>query len=163
MLTQSKSHGQCPIAALLSLMIAVPALAHHSFAAFDMTRTVTLAGTVKEFDWFNPHTAIVVLASDNMGKLKEYRFEGAPPAVLLGSGWTKGTLHFGDHISVEYHPRKDGGRGGTYIAVTLPNGKHLEARGAFFFGANSPESTPGATAEPDKVASPKSAGEGKSP
>lgn len=134
-------------------MRAAPIQAHHSFADYDMTRTVTLSCSVKEFDWFNPHTFIVAVAAGARGKVREYRFEGAPPAVLLGNGWTRDALHFQDHISVEYHPLKSGGPGGTYVAVTLPNGKRLEARGAFFFGANSPQKPTG-TATPPSAQSP---------
>jgi hypothetical protein len=150
--TELKS-GRYTAAALVGMLVTVPAQAHHSFAAYDMTRTLTQPCTVKEFDWFNPHTFIVAVAPDDKGKNKEYRFEGAPPAVLLGSGWTRDVLHYGDHIAVEYHPLKNGRPGGTYIGVTLADGKHLEARGAFFFGANSPEKPPSAGA-PSKTPAP---------
>jgi hypothetical protein len=130
------------VALIPLIAMATPAFAHHSFASFDMTKTETLLCTVKEFQWRNPHTWIVAVAPDDAGNPKEFRFEGAPPAVLIRSGWTLDTLQVGDRISLDYHPSRDGGPGGTYIAVTLPNGKRLGASGAFFFGANSPEKPP---------------------
>jgi hypothetical protein len=134
---------RCAVAVLMVWMfVAVPVHAHHSYAAFDMTQTMTLPCTVREFDWRNPHTLIVVVALDGAGKTREYRFEGAAPAMLRRNGWTERTLHFGDHISLDYHPFRGGGAGGTYVAVTLANGKRLAAGGAFFFGANSPEKPP---------------------
>jgi hypothetical protein len=141
---------RCAAAALIVLIVvAAPVQAHHSFAAFDMTRTETLSCTVKEFDWRNPHTLLFVVAPDNTGKAMEYRFEGAAPAILRHNGWTEDTLHFGDHISLDYHPLRDGQPGGTYVAVTLANGKRLDASGTFFFGANSPEKPPGVSSPPN--------------
>lgn len=109
-----------------------PLQAHHSFAAFDMTKTLTLQCTVKEFQWVNPHTWLIVTAPDASGALREYRFEGVPPSILTRGGWTEDTLLVGDHISLDYHPQKDGGPGGVYVAVTLPNGKRLGTSGSSF-------------------------------
>jgi hypothetical protein len=42
--------------ALSFLLGTTPALAHHSFDMFDMSKQITLTGTIKEFQWTNPHT-----------------------------------------------------------------------------------------------------------
>jgi hypothetical protein len=119
-------------AALLCAVMSSPSNAHHSFASFDMTKTVTVACTVKEFQWTNPHTWLIVVAPTEAGVLQEYRFEGVPPAILIRSGWTEDTLLVGDRISLDYHPNKDGAPGGAYVAVTLPNGKRLGTSGTSF-------------------------------
>jgi len=136
---------------LLATASAAPVQAHHSFATFDTSKTVSLPCTVREFQWLNPHTWLVVETTDPAGITQEYRFEGAPPAMLVRSGWTQDTLLPGDRISLDYHPLKDGTPGGSYIAVVLSNGKHLSANGAFFFGPNNPEKPekpPNSTAPP---------------
>jgi Family of unknown function (DUF6152) len=120
------------VAVLLAATTAAPIRAHHSFAEFDMTKTLTLLCTVKEFQWINPHTWLIVVAPNGAGVLQEYRFEGVPPAILIRGGWTEDTLLIGDRISLDYHPHKDGGPGGAYIAVTLPNGKRLGTSGSSF-------------------------------
>jgi hypothetical protein len=119
-------------AALLYLAMSSPLGAHHSFASFDMTRTLTMLCTVKEFQWTNPHSWLIVVAPNDAGELQEYRFEGVPPAILTRSGWTEDTLLVGDRISLDYHPHKDGEPGGAYVAVTLPTGKRLGTSGSSF-------------------------------
>ena len=117
---------------LVAAVMASPIQAHHSFAAFDMTKTLTVLCTVKEFQWVNPHTWLIVTAPNSAGELQEYRFEGVPPAILIRGGWTEDTLRVGDRIFLDYHPLKDGQPGGSYVAVTLPNGKRLGTSGSSF-------------------------------
>ena len=124
------------VAVLLMTGVVTPIHAHHSYAEFDMTKTLTLQCTVKEFQWVNPHTQLTVTAPNEAGVSQEYRFEGVPPAVLLRGGWTEDTLLVGDHISLDYHPRKDSAPGGTYVAITLPNGKRLGTSGSSFVPFN---------------------------
>jgi hypothetical protein len=120
------------VAVLLMTGVVTPIHAHHSYAEFDMTKTLTLLCTVKEFQWVNPHTQLIVTAPNEAGVVQEYRFEGVPPGVLIRGGWTEDTLLVGDKIALDYHPRKDNGLGGTYLAVTLPNGKRLGTSGSSF-------------------------------
>jgi hypothetical protein len=129
-------------AAIMAACIAAPARAHHSFAAFEMDKTLTVTGTVKDFQWTNPHSWIIVLAPGAGGGTTEYRFEGAPPINLIRGGWTEDTLQTGDHVTVEYHPRRDGASGGGFTAVTLPNGKRMGTMGS------PPPATDGSAAAP---------------
>ena len=55
--------------AAAALLTASAALAHHSFAMFDQSTTVTLAGSVKEFRWTNPHVFIEMLVKNDSGAL----------------------------------------------------------------------------------------------
>ena len=140
-------------AALLYAVMSSPLTAHHSFASFDMTKTLTMACTVKEFRWMNPHTWLIVVAANEAGVVQEYRFEGVPPAILTRSGWTEDTLLVGDRILLDYHPNKDGAPGGAYVAVTLPNGKRLGTSGTSFVPFT-PVNAPPAPTPPPPPSSP---------
>ncbi len=100
---------------------ATGALAHHSFAMFDQSRQVTLVGTVKEFQWTNPHTFIELV--DGSGKT--WSVELNSPNNLLRQGWKRTALSPGDKVTVIINPLRDGKPGGLFNAVTLPNGTVL--------------------------------------
>ncbi len=113
--------------ALLALatgaMIAAPAgaWAHHSFAMFDQSKQVSVAGTVRDFQWTNPHAFIEV--EDASGKL--WGIELNSPNNLVRQGWKRTILKAGDKISVTLNPLRDGRPGGLFNAVTLPDGHVL--------------------------------------
>ena len=115
------------IAALgLAAAGAAPALAHHSFAMFDFQASKTVTGTVEQFDWTNPHTFIwLQVPTGANGVTERYGFEGMSPNYLGRRGWSKSTLKPGDKVTVQYHPLKDGSKGGTYQKVMLQDGKEL--------------------------------------
>jgi hypothetical protein len=104
---------------------AVPVLAHHSFAMFDFTRQVTIAGEVKEFLWRNPHLHILVNVPDGKGGVVEYDIEGGTPNSQRRQGWRADTLKPGDKISVVMRPLKNGDPGGNLIRATKPDGSPL--------------------------------------
>ena len=109
--------------------LAAPALAHHSFAMFDSQQNKTLTGTVEKFDWTNPHTFIWLDVSDG-ATMERWGIEGMSPNYLERRGWSKNTLAIGDKISVTFHPLKDGAKGGSFVKLTLPNGKEMTMIGA---------------------------------
>lgn len=109
----------------LCLGLAAAASAHHSTAMFDMQRTVTLTGTVSQFDWTNPHTFIFLEVMSSAGTSESWSIEGMSPNYLSRNGWTRHTLSPGDKIGMEIHPLKDGRKGGFCATVTLPDGKVL--------------------------------------
>ncbi len=118
------------LAAIATAAFAAPAFAHHSFAMFDQSKTVTYKGTVKEFEWINPHSWIRLTVVDQAtGKEAQYAFEMGSPARSTYDGWTRDTLKPGDVITVTVAPLKDGSRGGMYLGADLPNGKHLGRTG----------------------------------
>ena len=102
------------------------AQAHHSFAMFDKGKKIELKGTVKEFQWVNPHTWIQIMAPYK-GKVAEWSIEGRSPNVLARRGWTKSTVRAGDEVTLVVYPLKNGDPGGAIVAITLPNGKTLDA------------------------------------
>jgi hypothetical protein len=99
--------------------------AHHSFAPFDMQAEKTIAGTVKQFDWTNPHTWIWLNVSDGKGGVETWAIEGMSPNFLGRRGWTKSTLKAGDKISIVVRPLRDGSKGGMFVRATLADGKTL--------------------------------------
>jgi hypothetical protein len=109
-------------AALLAAALAAawPAGAHHSFAMYDRTKTATAKGTVKNFQWTNPHVILwLVVESAGGGAPQEWSFETTSPGVLTRAGWTRQSIKVGDRVSVEYDPLRDGSHGGSLNSVTL--------------------------------------------
>jgi hypothetical protein len=104
---------------------AVPALAHHSFAMFDREKTVSISGVVKEYEWTNPHVWIHIVANDASGSPREWGFEMQSIAQDSRAGWRKDSVKPGDKVTIEYHPLKDGTRGGQLTAGILPDGTRL--------------------------------------
>jgi hypothetical protein len=99
---------------------AAPASAHHSFAMFEPTKTLTFKGTVKTFQWTNPHVILWVLVQpDGGGAAQEWSLETTSPGVLTRSGWTRQSLKAGDRVSVVLSPLRDGSHGGSLNSVTL--------------------------------------------
>ena len=109
----------------MAALLAGPALAHHSFAMFDAAKTVKLAGTVKEFEWINPHTWIHLTVVDAAGKTQQWSFEGGSTGQLSQSGWTRETLKGGEKITLGFHPLKDGSFGGQLLDITFADGRSL--------------------------------------
>jgi sulfur carrier protein ThiS len=125
----------------LLLIAATPfAAAHHSFAMFDLQKEVKLEGTVKDFQWTNPHVWIQLLVKDAGGKEVEWAIECNGPSVIARGGWTRKTLKAGDKISVVLHPLKTSDDpGGSLVSATI-NGQTLRAGG----GGQLAEAAPGA-------------------
>jgi Family of unknown function (DUF6152) len=114
-------------AALLTSLAAVPALAHHSFAAeFDAKKPVKLRGTVVKMEWINPHSWIHMDVKDPVtGKVERWMIEGGAPNALLRRGWTKNSLPEGTEILVEGFQAKDGANRANGRDITFPDGKKL--------------------------------------
>ena len=101
-----------------------PALAHHSFAMFDAKKVVTVSGTVKEFQWTNPHIWIQLYVTE-AGKVTEWSIEGGSPNALSRRGWKSTSLKPGDKVTVKFNPLKNGDKGGGLLSVTGPDGKTI--------------------------------------
>ena len=111
---------------LVALGVAAPpALAHHSYAIFDQTKVLYKSGTVKQFEWINPHAWLHVMITDDAGKAMQWSFEGGSTGQLAALGWKPEGLKVGDKVQVGYRPMKDGSRGGQIMNVTLPTGQKV--------------------------------------
>jgi hypothetical protein len=116
-------------AAGLLLAGAGAAFAHHSGAMFDANKEVSMEGTVKEFQYTNPHSWLVVNVPDATGKVVEWSFEAEGPSTLLRAGIKKSSLNPGDKVTVKGHPLKDGRPGAGLVSVTKADGTVLNPRG----------------------------------
>ena len=113
------------VAALALAMVPAPARPHHSFAMFDMAREVTVKGTVKKFQWTNPHAYIQLVARDASGKEVEWSMEMGAPMYLYARGWRPGSLKAGMEVSVTLNPLRNGKPGGVVREVTTADGKPI--------------------------------------
>ena len=119
------------IASALMLGIVAPAFAHHSPAAFEAQKTVTLVGTIKEFRWQNPHTWIEVMVPNEKGQEVLWAVELTSPTYLVRAGWKSNTLKPGDKVTVVGRPLKSGEPGSAiFTSVTLADGRTLFERPA---------------------------------
>jgi len=111
------------------LIAAVPAAAHHSFAAeYDSKKPVTLKGTVTKVDWTNPHVYFYLDVTDDSGNITNWALEMGPPNGLQRAGWTRNTMHVGDVVIVEGTLAKDGAKQANARSVTMADtGKKLGA------------------------------------
>lgn len=113
-------------AVLAISFVGVAAHAHHSVAAYDQSKTVSVSGTVKEFKYTNPHSWISVMVPDANGVEQQWDLEGMSVNMLVRKGWTRETIKPGMKIKVRIAPRKDGAPGGEWTAVLELDGKPYE-------------------------------------
>src|SRR5262245_62174045 len=109
-------------------LAAVPALAHHAFAAeFDRQKPVTITGTVTKVEWANPHARFYIDAKDEAGKVNNWDFELGSPNGLMRRGWTRNSLKIGDTVTVTGWRAKNAPNVANAGTVTLADGKKVFA------------------------------------
>jgi hypothetical protein len=113
---------------ILASGVAYSAFAHHSGSMWDSSKTVVLEGTVREFQWTNPHCWIQLLVpmpGDANAAAQEWSIEMGSPIQALQGGWKPGTLKPGDHIRVTLHPARDNSPAGNFISAVGADGHPL--------------------------------------
>jgi len=110
---------------LAALALCAEAFAHHSFAMFDQSKQLTLKGTVKEFQWTNPHAFIHIDVPNGNGGMDTWQVELNSPNNLKRQGWRSTSLKAGQEVTLILNPLKDGTKGGLFVAVTLADGSVL--------------------------------------
>jgi hypothetical protein len=118
------------ISGFVSVLAVSAAVAHHSAAMFDMEKEITVNGTVKDFQYTNPHSWLIVVTPGPDGKDIVWSFETEGPSTLERAGIKRSSLQAGDKVSVKTHPMKDGRTAGTWLTLTKSDGTVLQPRGA---------------------------------
>jgi DNA/RNA endonuclease YhcR with UshA esterase domain len=109
----------------------VPASAHHSNVAYEVTKVITITGVVKSFEWVNPHTWLTVVVDDGKGGKVEWACEGRAPGILTRAGWTRNILKAGEMVTVDMSPAKDGSKVSIIARVTKADGTILSNQPQF--------------------------------
>jgi Family of unknown function (DUF6152) len=109
----------------MTLVAGAPALAHHSFAMFDGGKETKLIGTVKDFQWTNPHVFVDLVVTDESGRPTTWSLQMNGIAGYARRGWTRDTVKAGDRVTVVIHPLKSGEPGGNLMVIVLPDGRTL--------------------------------------
>ena len=113
--------------AVLIGIFALQATAHHSFAMFDHEKLITVSGTLKAFEWTNPHCWLHISAPDPAtGKRADWSFEMGSVPQIAAQGWKADSVKAGDKITITAHPLKDGSRGGQYRSAKLADGRAFQ-------------------------------------
>jgi hypothetical protein len=121
-----KRYDAALVAAAALVLAALPAWAHHAFAAeFDAKKPVHLEGVVTQVELINPHTWIHVDVKAPDGKVTPWMIEAGSPNVLLRRGFNKNTVPKGTQVVVEGYQSKDGSMRANGKDITLPDGKKL--------------------------------------
>jgi hypothetical protein len=108
-----------------SAFLAASALAHHSPVMFDQTQRVTLTGTVREFQWTNPHAYIQLLVKNAQGQEEEWSLEMGASLYLYNLGWRPSSVKPGDTVTVTIAPLRKGGNGGLVMKAVGADGKQI--------------------------------------
>lgn len=99
-----------------------PVFAHHSNAMFDQDRVLEMTGTIKEFQFTNPHTWVQVVVTDDSGKATEWSLEWGSPNNLGRQGIRPSSFPPGSKVMVRHYPMKDGSPGGLFIGARFDDG-----------------------------------------
>src|SRR3954454_16837048 len=102
------------LAASLLASGATVASAHHSAAAFDASTSKVISGTVKKFDYSNPHTWVWLDVPNDQGGVDTWGVEGISPNYLNRRGWSRTTLKAGDKLTITVRPMKNGEKAGMW-------------------------------------------------
>ena len=100
------------IVLVVAPLLAPSAMAHHGSSEYDVSREVTIAGTVKEWKWTQPHTWVVLSVPRPGGVVEEWSGEGPPLQWAASRGWSTATLKAGESVRLVMYPARAQARGG---------------------------------------------------
>ena len=113
------------LSGLLPVLIAGNAMAHHSDAMFEREKVLELTGTIKEFQFTNPHTWVQVEVKNDKGETVEWSLEWGSPNQLGRQGIRPSTFPAGAAVTIRTNPMKDGSAGGAFIGAKLADGSTI--------------------------------------
>lgn len=122
MFTEPRSIGAAVLALGLAAL-AVPAVAHHSFAAYDMSATRQISGTLREFRWGAPHSSMVVEYRDSRNQPVRMSITSGSPLSFSRQGFNPRDFTRGEAVRVTYHPNVNGSPGGALATLRLSDGR----------------------------------------
>ena len=111
------------------LAFAGVAFAHHGTANYDTTKTISVKGSVSDFQFINPHVLIFMDGKDETGKAQKWQGELTSPNRLSRVGWTKSSIKPGDTITISGYPTKSGSTEIWIQKVVLGSGEELATGG----------------------------------
>ena len=113
------------------MLTAAPSFAHHSAVMFDETKEITVKGMVKEFQYTNPHSWLLVDVKNNDGTVTTWGFEAEGPSTLTRAGIRKSDFMPGTEITISGHPMRDGQPAAAWTKATRGDGKDFDPRAGF--------------------------------
>ncbi len=108
-------------------LAARPMLAHHGVPNFDMSRLVTIKGTVVEYQLINPHMEMRVKVTGEDGNSVEWNVEAVSLLMMVRAGYKRDTFKPGDAITVVGHPYKDGKPMMVLLKFIFPDGREMQS------------------------------------
>jgi hypothetical protein len=127
---------------MLSSLLAVAAVAHHSTAEFDYSKQLTIKGKVKEVQWTNPHSFIQLLVTGSDGKQVQWSVEIGSPSLNVNMGWRKNSVVAGDEVTLLLSPARNGKPYGTLRVLTFADGRELKGVAAQVGNRPAPPAAP---------------------
>ena len=110
------------------VLVGVSASAHHSTAMYDSQNPVTVTGTVKKFEWTNPHAFVYIEVKDpKTGAIVEWECEMMSLNHLRAYGWTSRTVKAGEVISATGAPARSGAPSMIANRMKLPDGREIRS------------------------------------
>jgi len=111
------------------LAVSSSTFAHHGTANYDMTKVVTLKGTVTDFQFINPHTLILFDVKNEKGIVEHWQAEATSPNHLVRAGWTKNIVKSGDEITISGFRAKNGSTVMRFQKMVLASGQEITEGG----------------------------------
>jgi uncharacterized protein DUF6152 len=112
-------------------LVASPVWAHHSGAMFDSDKTITVEGVVKEFQYTNPHSWLLVNVQNKNGSVTTWGFEAEGPSTLQRAGIRPSDFKPGTKLKITGHPMKDGTPKAVLMEIVREDGKKFDPRDGF--------------------------------
>jgi len=106
-------------------------LAHHSATMFEQTKTITVEGVVKEFQYSNPHSWLLVDVTGKDGKVTTWGFEAEGPSTLQRAGIRPSEFPVGTKLTITGRPMKDGRPAAIWVNAVRADGKRFDPREGF--------------------------------